>query len=95
MLMIIFIHHRMVGLATCKQHADNTEQDLTKEEYKTSHLLSICYSITALDNLDINLTIGVGMISPVSLKPKNIRVTSAEGGYVFGSVCLSVCLSVE
>jgi len=55
-----------------KTHTNNTEKDLTEKKYKTSHLLSICY-ITALDNLDINLTIRVGMISLGSLKPKYIR----------------------
>ena len=43
-------------------HKNSTEQDLTKEEYKTSHLLSVSYNITALDRLDINLTIRVGVI---------------------------------
>jgi len=57
----------------CFTHKVNTELDLTKEEYKTSHLLSIGYSITTLDNLDINLAIRVGIISIDSLQPKYIR----------------------
>ena len=35
---------------------DNTEQDLTKEEYKTSHLLRLLQYTTVLDNLDINFS---------------------------------------
>jgi len=88
----------MVAIIHVRTHKDNTWQDLTKEKNKTSHLLAIRYSITALDNFDINLTMHVGVISLGSLQPKYIRhlLVSAPslGVYYFVSMTLSVRLFV-
>jgi len=72
LLVVIFIQHRMIESnntrkRTHTKNKDNAKQDLNNANNKTSHLLAIYYSITTLENFDINLTMCVGMISLGSL----------------------------